>query len=137
DSMSKAAIAASQADQLYNLARSNQEAARVTLLGVGTSPQRYQTFQYALNQRVGISGPDYSQMLHGNLSPGEIAEATIIAADTKSTPQSVIDEAKTNHRTLTEVANSRGMHAEALEIFLGLVYLDYTDDPVKELQGGE
>jgi hypothetical protein len=24
------------------------------------------------------------------------------------------------------------MHAEALEIFLGLVYLDYTDDPDKE-----
>lgn len=137
DSMSKAAIAASQADQLYNLARSNQEAARVTLLGVGTSPQRYQTFRYALDQRVGISGPDYSQMLHENLSPGEVAEATIIAADTKSTPQSVIEEAATNHRTLTEVANSRGMHAEALEIFLGLVYLDYTDDPVKELQGGE
>ncbi|MDQ2680596.1 MAG: M48 family metalloprotease [Candidatus Eremiobacteraeota bacterium] len=137
DSMSKAAIAASQADQLYNLARSNQEAARITLLGVGTSPQRYQTFQYALNQRLATSGPSYSQMLHDDLSPGEIAEASIIAADTKSTPQAIIDQAKSSHRTLTEVANSRGMHAIALEIFLGLVYLDYTDDPVKELQGAE
>ena len=28
--------------------------------------------------------------------------------------------------------HARGMRSEALEIFLGLVYLDYTDDPVKE-----
>jgi hypothetical protein len=35
-----------------------------------------------------------------------------------------------------DVANARGMHSEALEIFLGLVYLDYTDDPVQEAHAG-
>jgi hypothetical protein len=41
-------------------------------------------------------------------------------------------EAITTHRSVVDVANERGMPAETLEIMLGLVYLDYTDDPEKE-----
>ena len=37
-------------------------------------------------------------------------------------------------QTLVDVANAHGMHAWPLEIFTGLVYLDYTDDPMKELR---
>ena len=32
-----------------------------------------------------------------------------------------------------DVANEHGMHAWPLEIFTGLVYLSYTDDPDKEM----
>ena len=48
-----------------------------------------------------------------------------------------LDLTAMSHDDLTpgEVANARGMHAKALEIFLGLVYLDYTDDPEKEAHG--
>jgi hypothetical protein len=46
-----------------------------------------------------------------------------------------VQEAKSSNRRLVDVANARGMHAESLEIFLGLIYLDYTDDPEKEAHG--
>ncbi|MBC5815268.1 MAG: M48 family metalloprotease [Candidatus Eremiobacteraeota bacterium] len=132
DSLAKSAIAASQAQQLFNMARSRQLETRVTMLGLGDSPQRYATLQNALNARVGMTGIDYAAMLHAGLTPGEVAAATIIAADTNTTPGAIIQEAAASGRTVTDIANRRGMHAEALEIFMGLVYLDYTDDPAKE-----
>ena len=58
-----------------------------------------------------------------------------MAADTNTTPDAVIQEAVTSNRRIVDVANARGMSSTALEIFLGLVYLDYTDDPQKEAAG--
>jgi len=134
DEFNAAATAASQGLQLFNLARSRQLSTRITLLGLGTSPQLYSTLQYALQQRFGSSGIDYRTMLHDNLAPGDVVAATIVAADIKSTPESVIAEAKTSNETIVDVANAHKMHAWPLEIFMGLVYLDYTDDPSKELR---
>jgi len=134
DEFNAAATAASEASQLYNLARSRQLSARITLLGLGTSPQLYSTLQYALQQRFGSSGIDYRTMLHDGLTPGDVTAATIVAADIKSTPESVIAEAKGAGETIVDVANAHKMHAWPLEIFMGLVYLDYTDDPAKELR---
>jgi predicted Zn-dependent protease len=129
-----AAVAASQTSQLYNLARSRQLSARITLLGLGTSPERFATLQYALQQRFGMNGVDYRTMLRDGLTPGDVTAATILAADIKSTPEAVIAEAKSSGSTIVDVANAHGMHAWPLEIFLGLVYLDYTDNPDKELR---
>ncbi len=134
DEFNAAATAASQGLQLFNLARARQLSTRITLLGLGTSPQLYSTLQYALQQRFGSSGIDYRTMLRDDLTPGDIAAATIIAADVKSTPESVIAEAKASNQTVIDVANAHKMHAWPLEIFMGLVYLDYTDDPAKELR---
>jgi predicted Zn-dependent protease len=134
DSLNKGAIAAGQAAQLYNLARSRQLSTRITMLGVGNSPQRYATLQYSLQHRFDSSGLTYEQMLHANVTPGDVVAATIVAADMKSTPLAIVQEAKQSGRTLVDTANQRGMHAWPLEIFMGLVYLDYTDDPVKEAQ---
>jgi predicted Zn-dependent protease len=133
DSMDKAATAASQALQLYNMARSRQLSVRITMLGLGTSPERYGTLQYALDQRFHSVGIDYTSMVKQNLTPGDVTAATILAADVKSSPQEIIDEARANHRTMVDEANARGMHTWPLEIFMGLVYLDYTDDPIKEM----
>ncbi|GAC1498735.1 MAG: hypothetical protein NVS1B14_01900 [Vulcanimicrobiaceae bacterium] len=133
ESLNKSAVAASAASQVFNMARSRQLETRITMLGVGTSPQRYTTLQKALNQRVSNDGIDYASMLHRGLTPGEVAAASIVAADTNTTPAAVLEEAASTHRSVVDVANARGMHARALEIFLGLVYLDYTDDPEKEL----
>ncbi len=129
-----AASAASQGAQLYNFARSRQLSARITLLGLGTSPETYSTLQYALQQRFGMSGVNYRTMLHDGLTPGDVAAATIVAADIKSTPEAIIAEAKSSGTTIIDVANAHKMHAWPLEIFMGLVYLDYTDDPHKELR---
>jgi beta-barrel assembly-enhancing protease len=134
DDFNAAATAASEGAQLFNLARSRQLSARITLLGVGTSPQLYSTLQYALQQRFGSTGIDYRTMLHDGLTPGDVTAATIVAADIKSTPESVIAEAKGSGETIVDVANAHKMHAWPLEIFMGLVYLDYTDDPTKELR---
>jgi hypothetical protein len=128
-----AASASSQGSQLYNLARARQLSARITMLGLGNSPQRYSTLQYALQHRFGSNGIDYRAMLRNGLTPGDVVAATIVAADVKSTPEAIIAEAKSNGQNVVDVANAHGMHAWPLEIFLGLVYLDYTDDPTKEL----
>ncbi len=136
DSLARAAVSASQADQLYNMARARQLEARITLLGVGTSRERYATLQKALAVRFasdGIgSGVSYNEMLRDDLTPGQAAAATIVAADTKTTPDEIVKDALASNRSIVEIANDRKMNAEALEIFLGLVYLDYTDNPVKE-----
>lgn len=134
DDFNASATAASQASQLFNFARSRQLSVRITLLGLGTSPQLYSTVQYALQQRFGSSGVSYRTMLHDGLTPGDVVAATIVAADVKSTPEDVIAEAKGSNQTVIDVANAHKMHAWPLEIFMGLVYLDYTDDPVKELR---
>ncbi|MBV9333226.1 MAG: M48 family metalloprotease [Candidatus Eremiobacteraeota bacterium] len=134
EELSSAASSASEGAELFNLARSRQLSARITLLGLGTSPQLYSTLQYALSHRFGSKGVDYRTMLHDGLTPGDVAAATIVAADIKSTPESVIAEAKSSGGSVIDVANAHKMHAWPLEIFMGLVYLDYTDDPVKELR---
>ena len=131
-----AAIAASQAAQLYNMARSRQLSVRISLLGLGSSPERYATLQYALQQRFNSPGIDYHTMVHDGLTPGDVTAATILAADIQSTPQAVIDESLRTKTPIVDLANEHGMHAWPLEIFMGLVYLDYTDDPVKELATG-
>jgi predicted Zn-dependent protease len=131
-SLGQAAVSASQANQLYNMARARQLAARISMLGVGASPQRYATLQRAINVRWNVDDLSYVDMLHDNVTPGDLAAASIVAADIRSTPQDIIREAHESHRSIIDLANSKGVHAEALEIFLGLIYLDYTDDPGKE-----
>jgi predicted Zn-dependent protease len=134
--LNAAANAASQSAQLYNMARTRQLSARITLLGLGTSPQRYASLQYALKDRFGMAGIDYTSMLRDNLTPGDVVVATILAADIKSTPEEIAREAVHTKRSPVDLADDHGMHAWPLEIFTGLVYLDYTDDPVREMQGG-
>lgn len=135
-SLDQAALSASQATQLYNMARSRQLSARITMLGVGTSPQRYQTLQRAINVRWNVDDLSYLDMLHDDVTPGELTAASIVAADTRTSPQDIIRQAHATHRSVIDVANAKGMHALALEIFMGLIYLDYTDDPDKEAHPG-
>lgn len=134
EALNNAANAASQANQLYNMARARQLSARITLLGLGTSPERYATLQYDLNLRFKSPGIDYLTMLRDNLTPGDVAIATIVAADIKTTPDEIIGEMVRTKKSAVDIADGHGMHAWPLEIFAGLVYLDYTDDPVKEMQ---
>ncbi len=132
DSLNKAAVGATQASQLYNMARARWLQTRIDLLGLQESPDRYATFQHALDVRFHVKGPDYDELAGQDLTPGEVAAAVIVGADTNAAPQAVLAEAKADGKTIVDLANARGMYAQALEIFLGLVYLDYTDDPDKE-----
>jgi len=133
--LDNAATQASQAFQLYNMARSRQLSARITLLGVGTSAERYATLQYALQQRFGMDGIPYQEMVHQDITPGDVVVATILAADIRSTPDDIVDQMVSEKKSPVDLADEHGMHAWPLEIFTGLVYLDYTDDPAKEVAG--
>jgi predicted Zn-dependent protease len=135
ESLGKAAIAGSQAQQLFDMARARQIQTRITMLGLGYPEDRYSTMRYALQHYVKNDGVDFTTMLRYNLTPGDVASASIIAADTNTTPLAVIQEAKTNNKSIIDMANERSMHARALEMFLGLVYLSYVDDPAKEARG--
>jgi tetratricopeptide (TPR) repeat protein len=135
EKLNKAAVAGSQSEQLFDMAHSRQIQTRITMLGVGYPEDRYASLQRALVHRVKNDGLDRATMSRDDLTPGEVATAAIVAADTNTTPQAIADESKATNRTIVDLANARGMHAKALEIFLGLVYLDYTDDPEKEAHG--
>ena len=73
DSLGKAAIAGSQAQQLMDMARARQLQTRITMLGLGYPEDRYATMQYALQHYVKNSGIDFSTMVRDNLTPGEVA----------------------------------------------------------------
>jgi predicted Zn-dependent protease len=135
DSLNKAAVGGAQASQLYNMARARQLEVRIDMLGVQQSPDRYATFQHALDVRFHTKGVDYNQLARQDLTPGEVAAAVVVGADTNAAPQAVIAEAKATGRSVIDLANSRGMYAQSLEIFLGLIYLAYADDPDKEALG--
>ncbi|HEY6236668.1 MAG TPA: M48 family metalloprotease [Candidatus Elarobacter sp.] len=135
DSLNKAAVGATQASQLFNMARSRQLVTRIDMLGLQESPDRYATFQKALDVRFHTKGVDYDQLVRQDLTPGDVAAAAIVGADTNAAPQAVLAEAKASGKSIVDLANARGMFSQSLEIFLGLVYLDYTDDPDKEARG--
>jgi predicted Zn-dependent protease len=135
NSIDRSAVASSQANQLYMMARSRQLMARIDELGLAASPDRYATLQKALDTRFGNATPSYDELLHQDLTPGQVAAASIVAADTNVSPAVIEQEAASTHRSVVDVANERGMPAETLEIMLGLVYMDYTDDPDKEAHG--
>ena len=78
------------------MARTRQLSSRIALLGLGTSPQRYSSLQYALQQRFGSDGMDYRTMLRDGLTPGDVTVATIVAADIKSTPEAIVAEARSS-----------------------------------------
>ena len=81
------------------MARSRQLQTRITMLGVGYPPDRYATLQYALQARVKNAGIDFATMQRDDLTPGEVATASIVAADTNTTPQ--------RHHRGSEVLESR------------------------------
>jgi hypothetical protein len=135
DSLNRAAAGAAQANQYYMMARARQLIAQIDMLGLASAPDRYKTLAKAIDTRLGTEAPSYEELLHANLSPGEVTAAAIVAADTNATPAAIEQDASTGHRSIVDVANARGMSAEALEIMLGLIYLDYTDDPDKEARG--
>ncbi len=134
-SIDRAATAAAQANQSFMLARARQLVADIDMLGVASSADRYATLKRALDVRFGSTAPSYEAMLHDDLSPGDVAAAVIAGADLNVTPAVIEHEAASGHTSIVDSASARGMNGEALEIMLGLVYLDYTDDPDAEAHG--
>ncbi|MGH7715122.1 MAG: M48 family metalloprotease, partial [Vulcanimicrobiaceae bacterium] len=106
--MSNAAVAASQSEQLIDMARAQQVQTRITMLGLGFPSERYETLRRALAIRFPDQELTYDQMIQNDLTPGECAAATIVAAGTDATPMTIVKEAKAENRSIIEVANARG-----------------------------
>jgi hypothetical protein len=134
-SLTRAAAVAAQAKQRYMMARSRELVAQIDLLGLASSPDRYTTLKRALDVRFGSTSATYDELLRDDRSPGEVAAAAVVGADTNAAPAVIEADAAAALHSIVDVANTRGMSAEALEIMLGLIYLDYTDDPDKEARG--
>jgi len=132
DTVNRAAVAASQAAQLYDLARATQIEARIDQLGLAATPQRYATLQRALDARFHNATIGYQALLDDGLTPGKAVAASVAAADTGMAPQALVDAARNEHRSIIAEANVRGAQAFALKVFMGLVLFDYTDDPDQE-----
>jgi predicted Zn-dependent protease len=132
NSINKSAVASSQASQLFMMARARQLMARIDALGLASSADRYATLAKAVSLRFANDIPSYDDLLHQNLTPAQVTAASVVAADTNVSPAVVEEEAAATHRSVVDIANERGMPAETLEIMLGLVYMDYVDDPEKE-----
>ena len=135
DSLNRAAVGSTQASQLFNMARARVLETRIDMLALQESPDRYATFQHALDVRFHSKGVDFDALSRQGLTPGAVAAAVIVGADTNAAPQAVLAESQATGKSIVDLANSRGMYAQSLEIFLGLVYLDYVDDPDKEARG--
>ncbi|HZO93797.1 MAG TPA: M48 family metalloprotease [Candidatus Baltobacteraceae bacterium] len=135
DSLNKAAVGAAQASQLFNMARARQLETQIDMLGLQESPDRYATLQHALDLRFHTGGPSYDTLEAQDLTPGDVAAAVIVGADTNAAPQAILAESKATGKSIVDLANARGMYAQSLEIFLGLIWLDYMDDPDKEARG--
>jgi hypothetical protein len=91
--------------------------------------------QKAIDVRFHDAPMSYDDMLHQDLSPGEVVASAVVAADTNVSPAVILQEAKATNKSIVDVANGRGMPSQTLEIMIGLIWLDYADDPDKEARG--
>jgi len=74
--------------------------------------------------RCGLAPPPEALVVRDDLTPGEVAVATVLAASRREPAGKVIERARGGPASREE--------ALALEIFLGLIYLDYTDTLPKQ-----
>lgn len=132
DAVNKAAAAATQAWSYYNMARARQVETRITLLGLSYPQVRYDSLRYAVDKRFSGSALDFDALAKDDLSPGEMAAAAVAGAAANATTEAIVAQAKAERTSVIDVAQERNVRTLGLELFLGLIYLDYADDPARE-----
>lgn len=123
--------AINEASQRYNRARSRQLALRLVLLNLAAYPDRRASLAYALDERLAPEQPAAAVTGWSDASAGEYAAARILGADAGIVPQTLLAKARLAHGSVLDLPEVAGVDTETLEIFLGLIYLDYTDDVAK------
>ena len=116
----------------YNRARALELENRITLLGVDATPASFEAFRRAVALRCGIPVPSTDVIAADHLTPGELAAATILAAEKQRSVDAVVKGTLEQGQPIVSAQSTVGTDALALEIFLGLIYLDYTDVLTKE-----
>ena len=124
-----AAMAADASDYLY-AGQTKTLSSHITLLDLPSSSQRYAAFARALAFRFpGVSVPDYAATERSGETAGQIACFAWLSYETKEPVPSLIRSAQPGSGSCPDLALSRHLSAESVEIAEGLIYEDYIDKP--------
>jgi Zn-dependent protease with chaperone function len=126
-----AADAAEKAHALYFSAQSRQVQSRITLLGVAYPEARYDSLAKAIHARLGIDAPNYAEALQLNMSPGDVAVASWLAAEERVPVTNVINEQRQANKSFIDLALSKPYAPESLEVTLGLWFEGYAEKPTQ------
>lgn len=125
-----AAVSAETAQTFYFNAQARQLTSGITMLGVGVSRGRYDTFAKILQQRLGVDVPTYDESVRLGLSTGDITAATWYAAEEKVPVTTVINEERATGKSIVDLAVEKHLSQESLEIIMGIIYEGYVEKPV-------
>jgi predicted Zn-dependent protease len=125
-----AANAAEEANKRYFSAQARQLQSRITLLGANFPEGRYDSLASAIHSRLGVDAPSYDDALKLNLSPGDVAVASWFAAEEKVPVSTVINEQRAAKMPWVDLALSKGLSQESLEVTLGMWFQGYSEKPV-------
>jgi predicted Zn-dependent protease len=123
---------ADQASSAMYAAQSRQLSARLDLLDLYTSPQRFDSYRKALEFRfAGVAIPDYATAQSLNVTPGELGMAAWLSYETKTPVTTLVKQAQDAGVSCADLALQRNLFGESLEIAEGLLLQDYIDSPQK------
>lgn len=124
-----AAMAATGSDLVY-AAQTRQLSARLTLMDLFSSPQRFNAFRRALAFRFpGVAIPEYRSVAEQDVTPGELGCAAWLAFETKQSASQVIARTRASDASCPDLALQQRLPGESMEIAEGLLYSDYVTKP--------
>ena len=127
--------AKAMADDASNVmygAQARQLSARLDLLDLYSSPQRYDAYRKALAFRfAGGALPSYADAQAQNVSPGELGMAAWLSYETRTPVTSLLKQARDAGVSCADLAIQRHLFVESLEIAEGLLLQNYIDEPQK------
>jgi len=120
------------ASNVMYAAQARQLSARLDLLDLYSSPQRYDDYVKALAFRFGdIALPSYADAQAQKVSPGELGMATWLSYETKTPVATLLDQTRSAGVSTADLAVQRHLFVESLEIAEGLLLQNYIDEPQK------
>ncbi|MFI5388644.1 MAG: hypothetical protein ACHQY2_02905, partial [Candidatus Eremiobacterales bacterium] len=124
-----AAAAAETAQTMFYAAQARQIQARITLLGLGYPQGRYDTLTHVINRRLAVLPPTYDEALRLDINPGDVAAASWLAAEEKIPVSTVINEQRSTETPFVDMALSKHLSMESMEVILGLMWEGYAEKP--------
>ena len=119
-----------QADDEVYAAQSRWLSAKISLLDLTSSPERYQEFRRAMAFRFpGVTTPDYATIMRLGVPPGEVSCTAWFSYETKEPVDQLLTQLQSAGQTCETAALERGLLTESMEIAAGLIYQDYVDKP--------
>lgn len=124
-----AAAAAETAQTMFYAAQARQIQARITLLGLGYPQGRYDTLTHVISRRLNVDPPTYDEALRLDITPGDVAAASWLAAEEKIPVSTVINEQRSTDTPFVDLALSKHLSMESMEVILGLMWEGYAEKP--------